>query len=408
MGLSGYLQSVDSHSPVSSEFRVRTWHGALMSILTVVVIVYLTYTEFVFNFANEVLDHVRVNATSPDGLEMDFDITFPGLPCALISIDANDPTGQTQSLHIDREHRVYKHRLNKNGELIGRKSKFEIGGTLQSEATLRELADEMGFEDDEGGIVTANDGNQTTDDSKDDEDECGSCYGAGDKGECCNTCDDVKRVYQRKGWHIDLSLVKECKHQAMIKDEEGEGCNVHGTVALSTGGGNLHVAPGRGLEKFGRENKDDFMTTLTEFLTQTFEAFNVSHTINRVRFGEEYPGDIHQLDGQSRTVVDASGMYQYYIQVVPTVYRFLNGTVIRTNQYSVTEHLRHVTPGTGRGLPGVFFFYEVSPLHVEMEEYRRGWVRFLTSVCAIVGGVFTVMGMADQYVFSRTVEGTLG
>jgi hypothetical protein len=87
---------------------------------------------------------------------------------------------------------------------------------------------------------------------------------------------------------------------------------------------------------------------------------------------------------------------------VPTRYKFLNGTVVDTNQYSVTEHLRHVNPGSGRGLPGVFFFYEVSPLHVEIVEgYRKGWVAFFTSVCAIVGGVVTTMGMIDQYLHQR-------
>jgi endoplasmic reticulum-Golgi intermediate compartment protein 3 len=78
-------------------------------------------------------------------------------------------------------------------------------------------------------------------------------------------------------------------------------------------------------------------------------------------------------------------------QVVPTLYRYLNGTTIQTNQFSVTE----------RGLPGVFFFYEVSALHVEIEEYKRGWVAFFTSVAAIVGGVVTVMGMIDKMVFSQ-------
>ena len=47
-----------------------------------------------------------------------------------------------------------------------------------------------------------------------------------------------------------------------------------------------------------------------------------------------------------------------------------------------------------RRLPGVFFFYEVSPLHVEITEtYRKGWVAFFTSVCAVIGGVVSVMGM---------------
>jgi hypothetical protein len=53
-------------------------------------------------------------------------------------------------------------------------------------------------------------------------------------------------------------------------------------------------------------------------------------------------------------------------------------------------------------LPGVFFFYEVSPLHVEIVEgYRKGWVAFFTSVCAIVGGVVTTMGLIDQGLHSR-------
>ena len=91
---------------------------------------------------------------------------------------------------------------------------------------------------------------------------------------------------------------------------------------------------------------------------------------------------------------------------MPTLYRFLNGTTIQTNQYSVTEHLRHVNPGGGRGLPGVFFFYEISPLHVEIvEEYQQGFIAFFTSLCAIVGGVVTVMGMIDQILYNRRSRG---
>lgn len=91
------------------------------------------------------------------------------------------------------------------------------------------------------------------------------------------------------------------------------------------------------------------------------------------------------------------------------MYRFQNGTSIQTNQYSVTEHLRHVNPGGGRGLPGVFFFYEISPLHVEIVEgYRKGYIAFFTSVCAIVGGVVTTFGLLDQLLYSRKRAGPIG
>ncbi len=83
------------------------------------------------------------------------------------------------------------------------------------------------------------------------------------------------------------------------------------------------------------------------------------------------------------------------------IFFVFTGTTIQTNQYSVIEHMRHVQPGSGRGLPGVYFYYEVSPLHVLIEEYRHGWVRFLTSVAAVVGGVFSSMKMMDAYIFSK-------
>jgi endoplasmic reticulum-Golgi intermediate compartment protein 3 len=101
-------------------------------------------------------------------------------------------------------------------------------------------------------------------------------------------------------------------------------------------------------------------------------------------------------------------MLQFY-QIVPTHYRYQNGTSILTNQYSVTEHLRHVNPGSGRGLPGVFFFYEISPLHVEIVEgYRKGYIAFFTSVCAIVGGVVTTFGLLDQLLYTQKNGGAAG
>ena len=125
-------------------------------------------------------------------------------------------------------------------------------------------------------------------------------------------------------------------------------------------------------------------------------------------------------------------MYQYYITIIPTRYEFLKGKKVQTNQFSVTEHMRHgerakmaadgyatssttklthsirlapsslgaVNPGTGRGLPGVFFFYEIRPLHVLIQESTRGWLSFCTGVSAVIGGVFVVMSLVDGVFYS--------
>ena len=49
----------------------------------------------------------------------------------------------------------------------------------------------------------------------------------------------------------------------------------------------------------------------------------------------------------------AMQMYQYFVSIVPTVYKDLADTVIVTNQYAITEHLRAVDHDKGNhGIPG--------------------------------------------------------
>ena len=53
---------------------------------------------------------------------------------------------------------------------------------------------------------------------------------------------------------------------------------------------------------------------------------------------------------------------------------------------------------------GLFFYYEFSPIRVRLGDQPRSFSHFLTSVCAIVGGVFTVMGMVDACVHTVLVR----
>lgn len=256
MGLSDTLQKLDYNSSVSKEFRETTVNGAVISVVTVLAVLFLISTELTFNFKTTVVERVHVDATTPDGLDIEFDVTLPSVPCALLSVDSNDPTGQRQSLHLDKRHHIWKHRISKEGNLIGSRSRIELGSTLLSEDHLRELAVEKGAVD-ENEIQG---GEEEEEEGKDDVDFCGSCYGAGDEGECCNTCDDVKRAYTRRSWAVpELKDVAQCRSELSSKDEEGEGCNVHGIVALSTGGGNLHLAPSHDLEEAGSGKKTSIL-----------------------------------------------------------------------------------------------------------------------------------------------------
>lgn len=95
--------------------------------------------------------------------------------------------------------------------------------------------------------------------------------------------------------------------------------------------------------------------------------------------------------------------FQYFVKVVGTDYRHLNGTLSSTNQFAVTEHARDVTPRFGdmpTGMPGVFMMFEISSMRVTYTEFRKPLSHFLTDLCAIIGGVVTVAGVVDAMLFS--------
>ena len=50
--------------------------------------------------------------------------------------------------------------------------------------------------------------------------------------------------------------------------------------------------------------------------------------------------------------------------------------------------------------------YDLSPMMVQLTEHQRSLTHFLTGVCAIVGGVFTVAGMLDGILYqsSRAIK----
>lgn len=93
-------------------------------------------------------------------------------------------------------------------------------------------------------------------------------------------------------------------------------------------------------------------------------------------------------------------MFQYYIKIVPTSYVKTDGTIIHSNQFSVTKHQKVISIIAGEsGMPGAFFQYELSPLMVKYTERERSLGHFLTNVCAIIGGVYTVAGLIDSFLY---------
>ncbi|CAK9010344.1 unnamed protein product [Durusdinium trenchii] len=139
-------------------------------------------------------------------------------------------------------------------------------------------------------------------------------------------------------------------------------------------------------------------------LKDVSDGFNTSHIIHRLEFGERVPGVESPLEGTAKIVLKGAYMFHYYIKLVPTLFESGDGRPQYTHQYSVTGQEKDVLVRQGElaGLPGVFLVYEFTPFMVQKTVKEVPFSHFLISVCAIIGGVFTVAGLLDAVLYRTT------
>ncbi|KAH9690792.1 Endoplasmic reticulum vesicle transporter protein [Citrus sinensis] len=430
------IRSLDAYPKINEDFYSRTFSGGVITLVSSIVMLLLFFSELRL-YLNAVTEtKLLVDTSRGETLRINFDVTFPALPCSILSVDAMDISGEQ---HLDVKHDIFKKRLDSQGNVIESRQDG-IGAPKVSGMILleRKLSSEdincgkhlklhvevSSWREREGYVVgngiSNNDKGYTTrvcesdyrermlrrnsDSGSSDfgsatriidkplqrhggrlehnETYCGSCYGAESSDEdCCNNCEEVREAYRKKGWALsNPDLIDQCKREGFlqrIKEEEGEGCNIYGFLEVNKVAGNFHFAPGKSFHQSGVHVHD--------ILAFQRDSFNISHKINKLAFGEHFPGVVNPLDGVRWTQETPSGMYQYFIKVVPTVYTDVSGHTIQSNQFSVTEHFRSSEQGRLQTLPGVFFFYDLSPIKVTFTEEHVSFLHFLTNVCAIVG-----------------------
>jgi len=228
---------------------------------------------------------------------------------------------------------------------------------------------------------------------------CGSCYGASpDPKRCCNTCSELKEVYAARRWGFpDPSNFEQCKREARSRSsklQEGEGCNIYGTMEVARVTGSFHIAPQTKLPS----------AKLQKLSGAQVSAFNVTHKINRLSFGTDFPGQHNPLDQVWQHSPSGAAVSRYFLKVVPTTYEFLGGRAVHTNQFSVTQYFRPLTAESGASMvPTVSFTFELTPLKVLKTERRAGsFFGFLTRCAALIGGLFTVASILDGALYFST------
>ncbi|KAG6501294.1 hypothetical protein ZIOFF_041173 [Zingiber officinale] len=184
--------------------------------------------------------------------------------------------------------------------------------------------------------------------------------------------------------------------EAMIKRvmnamERSEGCRVFGNLDVQRVAGNFHISV-HGLKRNAAQQ-----------IFSRGNNVNVSHVIHDFSFGPKYPGIHNPLDGTTRILLDTSGSVKYFVKIVPTEYRSTNGlgqvgipiidmSVPIPKIYSSLFNIISCDAA-------VFFFYDLSPITVTIKEETRSFLHFIARLCAVLGGTFALTGMLDRWIY---------
>ena len=396
------LFSFDAFAKTLDDRKIKTSTGGIITILCVITTFILLYNEYEDYNRIVLRPELVVDRDRDQKLDINLDISFPAMPCDLLSLDIMDLTGDVQ---------------------------FDL---LKSGFTKIRL-DSNGGEIEELKL----DANENIDDSQDNlgataDGYCGPCYGSLNQNDndnkpanekvCCNTCNAVRVAYSKAGWKFyDGKDIEQCEREGFvtrINDRLNEGCRVKGTAQLNRIGGNIHFAPGASLSVGGRHVHD--MSLFDKYQ----DKFSFKHVINHFSFGEDsheleniFENDKHDhrtshpLDNIVADVGNKYEMFTYYLKVVNTRFEYINGVKVDTNEFSATQHHRPLQGGRDEhnpntlhargGIPGLFFYFDISPLKIlNKEHYNKSLSAFILSLCSAVAGILTVGALLDRTIWS--------
>ncbi|BDA44520.1 Endoplasmic reticulum-Golgi intermediate compartment protein [Coccomyxa sp. Obi] len=329
-----------AYARAESHLVQRTYFGAIVTVLGVILAIVLFTNELQeYRKPFSIQTQMSVDTTRAHHIRMNFNFTYPAMPCQVLSLDATDSSGQRSG---DSGHaangEIHKVRLSKEGERIGlgeyippRRWGFMLGKPRQEVMEVNQ---------------------------------------AMDAHEGCNIFGwlDLQRVAGnfRVSVHVDDFF-------ALTRTQESIAEALQAQLSHMDGG--MHAIQ----------------------LQADTTGINSSHIIHRVSFGPTYPGQVNPLDGAERILQKESGTFKYFLKVVPTEYVKLDGTRTKTHQYSVTEYDTVVHKGEMQ-MPSVWFSYDFAPISVTITQTRKSFAHLLTRLCAVIGGVFAVTGMLDRWV----------
>ena len=163
-----------------------------------------------------------------------------------------------------------------------------------------------------------------------------------------------------------------------------DGCNIVGYVEVPRVPGHLHFISSAGDE----DNAANHQLHHLSFGPRLDSDFAVTHLKD------------HRISVPEKRFSNARS-HEHYMKILPTRH-VKSDFAVETFRYTMKSHSNlKIGDGTTheKMTSEVRFTYDISPLVVEYREETVPFYHFMTSLCAVVGGVYALIGFADMLVY---------
>ena len=185
-------------------------------------------------------------------------------------------------------------------------------------------------------------------------------------------------------------------HREMTKEDHHPGCQMAGFLLVNRVPGNFHIE--------ARSNFHNLNPVMA----------NLSHAVHQLSFGQimskkvksmtrdipdEYFSEelMSPMDNGVFMNHDLHTAYHHYLKVVST--HFGSGFSYGSNSlisYQMVESSQ-IMKYDAEDIPEARFSYDLSPMAVVISKKSKKWYEFITSMCALIGGTFTVVGLVSSF-----------
>lgn len=213
--------------------------------------------------------------------------------------------------------------------------------------------------------------------------------------------DEKFKEWETKNSDATNAEEREKKRKLYQQDRpEHPSCLVTGHLMVNRVPGNFHIEASS-----KNHNLNAAMTNLSHivhhlsFGDPSYTVTKPSRSVERIL--KQVPAEHKQfqpMNGQIYTTKDYHQAFHHYIKVVSTEMNLGSSKNKQLTTYQFLEQSQIVFYDE-QNVPEARFSYDLSPMSVVVEKRGRHWYDYLTSLCAIIGGTFTTLGLIDATLY---------